>query len=169
VERKNLWAPWRMKYIKQLSKKTDCFLCDYHKTSEKDAENFVLWRTANCIVTFNRYPYNNGHLLIAPVRHIADLSETTEAEQLEIMKLIIASQKALNLAIDPHGFNVGINLSRCAGAGLPGHVHVHVVPRWDGDTNFMHVCSDTDVISQSMEELYEMMTKISDEQSLPGI
>jgi ATP adenylyltransferase len=169
VERKNLWAPWRMKYIKQLSKPTECFLCDYVKTPEDDAVNHVLWRTDNSIVTFNRYPYNNGHLLIAPVRHIANLDDASDVEMLELMKLMRSCQKALTATINPHGFNVGINVGRCAGAGLPGHIHIHVVPRWDGDTNFMHVCSDTDVISQSMEELYEMLVKISDEQDLPGL
>ena len=169
MERNNLWAPWRMKYIEQLSKETDCFLCDYQKSPEKDAENHVLWRTENSIVTFNRFPYNNGHLLIAPGRHIADLSDANDAEQLELIKLITACQKVLSAAISPHGFNVGINLGRCAGAGLPGHVHIHVVPRWDGDTNFMPVCSDTDVISQSMKELYDLLVKISAEQNLPDL
>lgn len=169
MERKNLWAPWRMKYIKQLSKPTDCFLCDYLKTPEKDAQNHVLWRTDNSIVTFNRFPYNNGHLLVAPARHIASLDELDDVEMLELMKLVRDCQKALSATIQPHGFNVGINLGRCAGAGLPGHIHIHVVPRWDGDTNFMPVCSDTDVISQSMEELYDMLIKISDQQDLPGL
>ena len=159
MERENLWAPWRMRYIEQLSKPTDCFLCDYLKTPEKDAENYVLWRTDNSIVTFNRFPYNNGHLLIAPARHIANLDDASDAEMLELMKLVRDSQQALSAAISPHGFNVGINLGRCAGAGLPGHIHIHVVPRWDGDTNFMPVCSDTDVISQSMDELYEILVK----------
>lgn len=169
MERKNLWAPWRIGYIKQLPKGTGCFLCEYCKSDEKDAENFVLWRTDKCVVTFNKFPYNNGHLLIAPMRHIADISEATDDEQCQIMKLIVAGQKALTEAINPDGFNIGINVGRCAGAGLPGHVHVHIVPRWDGDTNYMHVCSDTDVISQSMQELYEMLKKISGEKGLPGL
>jgi ATP adenylyltransferase len=169
MKRENLWAPWRMKYIKQLSKPGECFLCDYLKSPEKDAENHVLWRTENSIVTFNRFPYNNGHLLIAPVRHIADLDDASDAEMLELIKLVRATQKVLSAAVKPHGFNVGINIGRCAGAGLPGHIHIHVVPRWDGDTNFMPVCSDTDVISQSLEELYGLLMEISEQQNLPGL
>ena len=169
MERNNIWAPWRLKYIKQITQKSDCFFCDYINTPENDPENFVLWRTPKCIVTFNRFPYNNGHLLIAPLRHIPDLIDADDQELLEIMKLVNAAQAVMKKALNPHGFNVGINMGRCAGAGLPGHVHIHVVPRWDGDTNYMHVCSDTDVISQSMTELYELLSNISKEENLPGI
>lgn len=169
MERNNLWAPWRMKYIKQLPKGEGCFLCEYFGSPEKDAENYVLWRTDKSLVTFNKYPYNNGHLLISPGRHIADLTEASDDELFEVMKLVAACQKALKAAINPEGFNVGINIGRCAGAGLPGHVHVHVVPRWNGDTNYMHVCGDTDVISQSMDELYKILTRVSDEMGLPEL
>ena len=158
-----------MKYIEQLSTPGDCFLCDYLKAPEKDAENHVLWRTENSIVTFNRFPYNNGHLLVAPARHIADLDDASDAEMLELIKLVRAVQKVLSVGVKPHGFNVGINIGRCAGAGLPGHIHIHVVPRWDGDTNFMPVCSDTDVISQSLDELYGLLMEISEKQNLPGL
>ena len=120
-------------------------------------------------MVFNKFPYNNGHLLIAPVRHIPNLDDADDAELLEIMRLTRDCQKALSAAIHPHGFNVGMNFGRCAGAGLPGHVHVHIVPRWDGDTNFMHVCSDTDIISQSLVELYDELRQISDDQGLPSV
>lgn len=168
MEQNIIWAPWRMKYIKQIDKGSDCFFCDYVNAPDDDAENFVLWRTEKCIVTFNRFPYNNGHLLIAPKRHVSDFSDADDQELLEIMKLVNAGQAALKKAVTPNGFNVGVNFGRCAGAGVPGHVHVHVVPRWDGDTNFMHVCSDTDVISQSMTELYDLLVNISSEEGLPG-
>ena len=169
VRRSNLWAPWRMKYIRDLADSGGCFFCDYLKTPDKDRENFVLWRTGNAMVVFNRFPYNNGHLLIAPKRHIADLDDATDKELLEMMKLIRESKKALSTAVKPHGFNVGMNFGRCAGAGLPGHMHIHIVPRWDGDTNFMHVCSDTDVISQSLTELYDQLKDLSEKHNLPGI
>lgn len=117
----------------------------------------------------NRFPYNNGHLLIAPVRHIADLSQASSEELLEIISLVRESQKVLSLAIKPHGFNVGMNFGRCAGAGLPDHLHIHVVPRWDGDTNFMSVCSDTKVISQSLAELLELLKQISKDHNLPSV
>ena len=169
LERKNLWAPWRINYIKKLSEGPGCFICNYLKNTARDRENFVLWRTENSIVVFNRYPYNNGHMLIAPARHIPDLESATETELLELTKLTRDCQKALTAAIAPHGFNVGMNFGRCAGAGLPGHTHVHIVPRWDGDTNFMHVCSDTDVISQSLTELYDELKEISLKENLPDI
>jgi ATP adenylyltransferase len=167
VERKNLWAPWRIKYIQGLSKKSPCFLCDYIASPEEDRQNFVLWRTPEAIVVFNRFPYNNGHLLIAPIRHIGTLDQTSESELLVMTKLIRDCQAVLSAAIHPHGFNVGMNFGRCAGAGLPEHLHIHVVPRWDGDTNYMHVCSDTDVISQSMTELYDILMEQSVKLALP--
>jgi ATP adenylyltransferase len=120
-------------------------------------------------VLLNCYPYNNGHILIAPARHIPGLENTTDEEMLEMIKLIRESQKALSLAIKPHGFNVGMNFGRCAGAGLPSHLHIHIVPRWDGDTNFMAVCADTDVISQSLTELLGLLKKISKEKKLPSL
>jgi len=183
MERNNLWAPWRIGYIQGLDKKPTetsdrkdqkgedggCFICRSLKHPEDLDKNLVLWRSEHNIVILNRYPYNNGHLLIAPNRHIPDLGEAGDAELLELTKLIRETQKALSLAIKPHGFNVGMNFGRCGGAGLPGHLHVHVVPRWNGDTNFMQVCSDTDVISQSLDELLGMLKQISKEHSLPAL
>ena len=134
-----------------------------------DDKNLVLWRSSCCIVILNKFPYNNGHLLIAPARHIPDLADATDQELLEMFKLVGQSQKALSAAIKPHGFNVGMNFGRCSGAGLPEHLHVHVVPRWEGDTNFMNVCSDTDVISQSLAELLKELKLISQEHKLPGL
>ena len=169
MERDILWAPWRMKYIKGLCSKGGCFLCDYRQEPQRDRDNLVLWRTPLCMVVFNRFPYNNGHLLIAPLRHIGDLQQASEDELLEMTKLIRECQKALTASVSPHGFNVGMNFGRCAGAGLPEHMHVHVVPRWDGDTSFMHVISDTDVISQGLNELYEDLQRISREENLPKL
>ncbi len=166
---RNLWAPWRMSYIQGLAESTGCFICRNLANPQDDDENLVLWRTDRCIVVLNRYPYNNGHLLVAPARHIAGLDEADDQELLEMLKLVRESQKALTLAIKPHGFNVGMNFGRCAGAGLPGHLHIHVVPRWSGDTNFMNVCSDTDVISQSLAELLEQLKLASAEHNLPGL
>jgi ATP adenylyltransferase len=167
MERNNLWAPWRINYIQGLDQSSGCFICQSLGSPQDDDKNLVLWRTDKSIVILNRFPYNNGHLLIAPVRHIPDLEATDDEELLEMVKLVRESQKALSLAIKPHGFNVGMNFGRCAGAGLPEHLHVHVVPRWDGDTNFMHVCSDTDVISQSLTELLELLRQVSKENNLP--
>jgi ATP adenylyltransferase len=183
MEQKNLWAPWRIQYIqglcdepsaagkkkKQAGKKAGCFICHSLKHPQNDDENLVLWRTDKCIVIMNRFPYNNGHMLIAPARHVPDLEGADDEELLELIKLIRESQKALSLAIKPHGFNIGMNFGRCAGAGLPGHLHIHIVPRWDGDTNFMAVCAGTDVISQSLTELLGLLKKISKEKKLPNL
>jgi len=196
LERKNLWAPWRIKYIQTLSpvrnstkvskgiyedmvqkgkisngvsEGGDCFICHNLQNPQDDDKNLVLWRTDKSIVILNRFPYNNGHLLIAPARHIPDLEKASDEELLELMKIVRESQRALSLAIKPHGFNVGMNFGRCAGAGLPDHLHIHLVPRWDGDTNFMSVCSDTDVISQSLTELLELLKQISKEHNLPDL
>ena len=177
----NLWAPWRMNYILGLDSETkpkekstseksddsDCFICHNLSHPEDDDKNLVLWRTERSIAILNRYPYNNGHLLIAPVKHISGLDQASDEEMLDMMRLIRDAKKALSLAIKPQGFNVGMNFSRCAGAGLPGHMHIHVVPRWNGDTNFMSVCGDTKVISQSLIELLELLKKVSIENKLP--
>ena len=169
MKRKNLWAPWRVKYIQGLSQESDCFLCDYYSTPQKDKENLVLWRTEHACVVFNKFPYNNGHLLIAPVRHISSLDDASDDELRCLMGLVRDCQKVLSLTIGPHGFNVGMNFGRCAGAGLPDHMHIHVVPRWNGDTNYMHVCSDTDVISQSLTELYDKLVEVSQTENLPKV
>jgi len=170
LEGKNLWAPWRIDYIQGLETDRDgCFLCHNHSHPQDDDANFVLWRTSLSIVVLNRFPYNNGHLLIAPVRHISDVSEAEESELLELMKLIRETKRALLLAIKPHGFNVGMNFGRCSGAGLPEHLHIHVVPRWDGDTNFMSICSDTNVVSQSITELLVRLKEVSAEHNLPSL
>jgi len=170
LERDRLWAPWRIPYIRDIGKSDGgCFLCHNLAHPEEDAENLVLWRTARCLVVLNRFPYNNGHLLIAPARHVAVLEETSDEEMLELVQLVRESQRALSLTIKPHGFNVGLNFGRCAGAGLPGHMHIHVVPRWDGDTNFMGVCSDTRVVSQSLIDLLEELKQASAEHGLPAM
>jgi ATP adenylyltransferase len=183
LERKNLWAPWRIGYVQGLSNEPvsgknnngsadaggDCFICHDLANPEQDNKNLVLWRSGCCMVMLNRFPYNNGHLLIAPSRHIANLEQANDEELLEMTKLIRESQKALSLAIEPHGFNVGMNFGRCAGAGLPEHLHIHLVPRWNGDTNFMSVCANADVISQSLTELFELLKQISKEHNLPAL
>ncbi|UCD51181.1 MAG: HIT domain-containing protein [Phycisphaerales bacterium] len=169
MERKSLWAPWRIAYIRTLKKPEGCFLCHSFARPESDDENLLLWRTKKSMVVLNRFPYNNGHLLICPARHIADLDDTTDEEMLELMKLVREAQRALSMTIEPHGFNVGLNFGRCAGAGLPGHMHIHVVPRWDGDTSFMSTCTDTKVVSQSVDDLLAELRAASTAHGLPGL
>ena len=169
MDSEKLWAPWRIPYVQSCDKTSDCFLCHDLNNPQEDDKNLVLWRTDKSIVVLNHFPYNNGHLLIAPARHIPSFEQTTDEEMLELNKLIRESQKVLSLAIKPHGFNIGMNFGRCAGAGLPDHMHIHVVPRWNGDTNFINVCSKTSVISQSLTELLKTLKQISDEHNLPHL
>ena len=154
---KNLWAPWRMKYINELNNPHDCFFCRYFNNPQDDADNLVLWRSELVLACLNRFPYTNGHLLIAPCAHKSDLSELSEAEMLELMQMLTKAQQALQQALKPQGFNVGINLGRCAGAGLPGHLHFHIVPRWEGDTNYMAITGQTRVIPQDLSESYRAL------------
>lgn len=169
LERKNLWAPWRMRYIEKIGTGEGCFICSVAAEAERDRENLVLWRTDRSLVMFNKFPYNNGHLLVCPLRHIPDFEHADAEEMLDVVKLVRETQKVLGLAIQPQGFNIGLNFGRCAGAGLPGHLHAHVVPRWEGDTNFMSVCTDTDVVSQSLSELYSRLQEVSAENNLPDL
>ncbi|MBP7275356.1 MAG: HIT domain-containing protein [Kiritimatiellae bacterium] len=152
---KNLWAPWRMDFIR--SPKTDgCFMCDAIAGSD-DRDTLLLHRAPIGVVIMNRYPYTNGHLLVAPRRHVADLRSLTDDERLELMKLTDDSVRALGAVARPEGYNIGINLGRVAGAGLESHLHIHIVPRWNGDTNFMPVFGEVRVIPQALEELYDQL------------
>ena len=175
MSNKNIWAPWRYKYLKSLgdsgtnSESKPCFLCRCWAEPQNDRQNLLLWRTKKCMVVFNRYPYTGGHLLIAPTQHVASLEKLDPQALQEMMLLARDGQKVLSQTIKPHGFNIGININRCAGAGLPDHIHMHLVPRWDGDTNFMDICGDIRVISQALDDLYEQLTNASRELSLPTI
>jgi len=167
--RNSLWAPWRMEYIDTLAERNadGCFLCRYWNEPDKDAENRVLWRTERCYVVMNLYPYSNGHMLISPAAHKASLDELDDAEMLEMMQLTRDMNTLLGRAVNAQGTNVGMNFGHCAGAGLPEHLHVHVVPRWAGDTNFMTVLGDVRVIPQALDAVYRRMLEISDELGLP--
>ncbi len=148
-----LWAPWRMDYIKG-PKQDGCFLCDILRPGGDDRASLVLRRGRVCAVVMNRYPYNNGHVMIAPYRHVAALADLTAEERLEMMDLLAASVAALTAEMRPEGFNAGINLGRVAGAGLETHLHTHLVPRWSGDTNFMPAIGATKVIPQALDDLW---------------
>ncbi len=161
----NLWAPWRMEYIRSLDqheKAEGCFLCGYRDTPEQDAENHVLWRTQSSFVVMNRFPYTNGHLLVAPTAHKPDLAALTDEELLDLSKAIRNSVAILQETVRAQGFNIGYNFGLCAGAGLPDHLHAHVVPRWAGDTNFMPVLGDTRVIPDSLDALAAELCKAAE-------
>lgn len=158
----NLWAPWRMEYIRSLGPElTDegCFLCTYWRTPQEDRTHHVVWRGRTAYVAMNRFPYTNGHLLIALGAHKADFSELSDEELCEMSRLTRDALELLRATIQPQGFNIGYNLGRCAGAGLPGHLHAHVVPRWNGDTNYMAVVGGARVIPDSLDALWEQLVQ----------
>ncbi len=152
---KVLWAPWRMEYILSEGGK-GCFLCDLTE-AEPSEENLLLHRNEHAMVLMNKYPYNNGHILVAPIAHTSDLSELTEPEYGGTMELFRFSLKALEGLMNPEGFNAGLNLGKTGGAGLEEHVHFHIVPRWHGDTNFMPVIGDLRVIPEAIKETYRYL------------
>ncbi len=173
MKNNNIWAPWRMEYLRTLEddpsgRPDGCFLCHYWSRPEEDKKNLVLWRTERCMVLFNRFPYTGGHMLVAPSGHVSSLHDLDDETMLEMMSLARDIQTALTETIQPQGFNVGININHCAGAGLPGHLHLHVVPRWEGDTNFMAVMGQVRVISQGLEDLYRELSAASEKLNLPG-
>ena len=145
-----LWAPWRMDYICG-PRPRGCFLCEKGRGEGGPADHVVA-RGQTCFVLLNDYPYNSGHLMVAPYRHIADIAELTAPEQAEFMRLIIESEDVLKRLMSPDGFNVGFNIGAAAGAGVRDHVHGHLVPRWVGDTNFMPVIGDARVVPQSLDD-----------------
>ncbi|WP_297535620.1 HIT domain-containing protein [Thermococcus sp.] len=158
---KILWAPWRIEYIRS-PKHDGCIFCDFPREN-RDKERLILYRGKHAFVIMNNYPYNPGHVMVAPYRHVANWEELTDEELLEIMKLTQLMIKAIKRAMNPDGFNLGVNLGRVAGAGIDSHVHLHIVPRWNGDTNFMPVIADTKVIPESLEEAYDELKKAIDE------
>ena len=153
-----LWAPWRVKYITKIIKAPKgCVFCKI-LSEKRDKRNFIIARKKHSYAVLNLYPYNNGHTLIVPNRHVFDLSSLKREEREELMDLLESIKKLLDKTMNPHGYNVGINLGKAAGAGFPEHVHIHLVPRWKGDVNFMPVTGHTKVISQSLRALHDLMT-----------
>ena len=158
-----LWAPWRLSYVanaKPPAADDPCFICaNLAAGRQHDAENLIAERGERSVTVLNRFPYNNGHLLVAPNAHKAELAELGNDEIVEIQRTIARLVEVLRAMMKPDGFNIGLNLGRSAGAGLPGHLHWHIVPRWNGDTNFMPVLSDTRVIVQSLEQFHALLCK----------
>lgn len=151
---KHLWTPWRMKYILNIKAK-GCIFCK--KIKESDTKAYIIKRTPTCFSMLNLYPYNNGHIMVATKRHVARLDLLTDKELNEIMHLVTESQKLISKKMKPHGFNIGLNIGRTAGAGVAGHIHFHIVPRWEGDTNFMPLIGETKIIPQLLKETYKIL------------
>jgi ATP adenylyltransferase len=151
-----MWAPWRMKYIENGEKIPGCLFCVLSAESN-DRENLILRRGKTAFIMLNGFPYNPGHLMVAPYKHTAELYALEDEELLEINHLVRYSVRLLSATMRPEGFNLGVNLGRTAGAGIADHVHWHIVPRWDGDTNFMPVTAETKVLPESLSETYEKL------------
>jgi ATP adenylyltransferase len=169
---RNLWAPWRMEYIRSLGPgrpDEGCFLCRYAASPDSDGANHVIWRGTCCLTTFNSFPYNSGHLLVAPLAHAGDLDGMDDGTLDELIRQVRDAKRLLAAVLAPQGFNVGMNFGKCAGAGLPGHLHVHIVPRWEGDTNFMPVVGDTRVIPESIAAICGRMREVAAGLGLPAV
>lgn len=168
--KRNIWAPWRMEYIESLAGEDDgCFLCRCRDETDRERENLVVWRGPRSLAVLNRFPYTGGHSLVAPLGHVGTLGEVDDATVLEMMAMVRDLQDVLAHALRAEGFNVGINIGRCAGAGLPGHLHVHIVPRWGGDTNFMPVFGDVRIIPTSLEKLWSQLRRTGEDLELPKL
>lgn len=156
---KRLWSPWRSRYIDSFSeagRSRKCIFCDV-KNGRDDASRLIVWRGKECYIVMNLFPYNSGHLMVVPYRHRATLHDLDGDECLELMDGTKLAMKLLERVSHPDGFNVGANFGRSSGAGIEGHMHIHVVPRWQGDTNFLPVLADTKIISQDMQDTYKKL------------
>lgn len=151
-----LWAPWRMPYVGAVTEPAGCLFCRVAE-SAADRRDLVLVRRPHALMMLNRFPYNPGHLMVAVVRHVATFGRLTAAERDDVWTLTAGAEAAITKAYAPHGFNVGANLGRVAGAGFPGHLHLHVVPRWNGDTNFMPVLGETKVLPESLDRTWSRL------------
>ena len=152
---KNLWSPWRSKYIESFKDEQSngkCIFCEAVEKDISDMNNLVAHKSSNTLVIMNLYPYNNGHLMIIPKRHLGSIEQLSVEESHELMDQIILAEKVLQKLYSPQGFNIGANLGRAGGAGIENHIHFHIVPRWNGDTNFMTAIGEVKVISQDLAE-----------------
>lgn len=149
-----LWAPWRSKYI-YLRKNKRCIFCG--NKSSRSKTGHILRRSAYSFSMLNLFPYNNGHVMVAPYRHVKSLELLTDFELVDMMKLVNKTKADIDKKLKPHGYNIGINIGRVGGAGFAGHVHIHIVPRWNGDTNFMPISADTKVVSESLDAMHKLL------------
>jgi len=154
---KHLWASWRMKYLKNEVKESGCVFCNA-LAKDDSAENLIVMRAARSFVILNKFPYTSGHLMVAPIDHRASLEDLDPPTRAEMMELVAQFITILRGLYTPEGFNVGVNIGKAAGAGVPGHVHIHILPRWGGDTNFMSTVGETRVLPESLDETYQRVS-----------
>jgi len=157
---KQLWAPWRMEYIlNEIDQYDSCIFCDFPEENDDEKYN-IMYRAEKCYVILNKYPYNNGHTMVVPYQHTGDILELDDETLLNAQQAISKTVQVMRNIMNPHAFNIGMNVGRCGGAGIDEHLHYHIVPRWNGDTNFMPVIGGTKVVSESLKATWE---KLSDE------
>jgi len=153
-----IWAPWRQSYVTNVQADTGCIFCPEYAGGD-DRERLILVRSDHSLMMLNRYPYTGGHLMVAPLRHTAELDDLSDAELLDLMHLLRRGCALLRRVANPDGFNVGINLGKAAGAGVAEHLHIHIVPRWNGDSNFMTVVGNVRVIPDGLAEAFERLSR----------
>ncbi|MDD3905088.1 MAG: HIT domain-containing protein [Candidatus Omnitrophica bacterium] len=149
-----LWAPWRSKYI-YLRKKKQCIFCG--NKGARPRSGYILKKTKHAFSMLNLFPYNNGHVMVAPYRHVKSLELLNESELMDLINLVNRTKTDIDKKLKPHGYNIGVNIGKIGGAGFAGHVHIHIVPRWTGDTNFMPVTANTKVISESLDVMHKLL------------
>lgn len=153
---KHLWAPWRLQYVEHAAEAQGCIFCD-KPTQQRDQDNLIIHRGERVFTMMNAFPYNSGHLMVAPYRHVADLTDLDDQEMSELMAAAAQALKILRRTSSPQGFNLGINVGEVAGAGIAEHIHLHIVPRWQGDTNYMLIMSDTRVVPEALADGYRKL------------
>ena len=167
---KRLWAPWRMEYILDENKHDSCLFCDISKTGKKkteDKKNLILYRGKHCFVLMNRYPYNSGHLMVVPYFHTPDFGGLSDDVLFEFIKTVNMSTDLLKKALKPDGFNIGLNFGKVAGAGMESHMHLHIVPRWTGDTDSMPIIAETRVMPEHLNKTYGKLNRLFLKMELP--
>ncbi|MGH2819985.1 MAG: HIT family protein [Actinomycetota bacterium] len=162
-----LWSPWRSEYVGSAGEGDECIFCSGLERGA-DEDSGILYRAARSFVLLNAFPYNSGHVMVAPTRHVGELHDMTEEERGELMDVTTTTIEVIRRGMNPHGFNVGMNLGRVAGAGIPGHLHMHVVPRWGGDTNFMPVVGETKVLPEMLSDTDAKLRPLFAELADPG-
>ncbi len=151
-----IWAPWRAKYI-YLRNAKKCIFCVEKRKTKADREKYILKRNRYAFSMLNRYPYNNGHVMVAPYRHVRSLEFLKKEELTDLMDLVNSTKKKIDRTLKPAGYNIGLNIGKLAGAGFARHVHIHIVPRWKGDTNFMPIIGDVKIVSDSLDKMWELL------------
>jgi ATP adenylyltransferase len=154
-----LWSPWRYQYVSRTMPDSVCIFCE-KPAEQKDRENHILYRGEHSFVLLNLFPYTSGHLMIAPYRHVARMAEAGDQALIEMIRLAVDAERALTEVYRPQGLNLGMNLGECAGAGIAGHIHIHVLPRWMGDANFMTTIGETRVLPEDLDTTYERILSV---------